>query len=175
MRPFVRIGLPIASALVVVACGHAPAGANQTGAASGTAANDPLLNSDTRPQPTTATGCLTASGGRYVVTVLDQSTPVPTTTTYQLTSGATNDLQQNVNREVRVAGEADAPRVADVREAPTPAVGTSGQDTHASDQQPQPRVSTQESMRFVVRDLKVLSVTPTGDPCPAAATSSQSK
>jgi hypothetical protein len=76
--------------------------------------------------------------------------------------------------EVRVAGEADPPKVADVRDAPTPAVGTSGGDV-GSPATPgtEPRVKTQETMRFAVRNLKVLSVTPTGDPCPAApATSS---
>ena len=77
---------------------------------------------------------------------------------------------------MRVAGEADPPKVADVRNAPTPAVGTTGADA-GKDVRPgtEPRVKTQESLRFSVRDLKVLSVTPTGNPCPSATGGSQNR
>ena len=164
MRQTVGLGASLACAAALVACGG---GAREQARNDTNGAGNPLLNSDTRPQPVTATGCLTAANGRYVLTSLDNSAAVPTTVTYQLSGGTEQDLQKNVNREVRVAGEADPPKVADVRQAPTPAVGTSG-DTRASNPEPEPRVKTQESVRFEVRQLKVLSVTATGDACPAA-------
>jgi hypothetical protein len=168
-----RLGAAVACAALLAACGTGARSAEDKAANSASAGN-PLLNSDARPQPITATGCLTASGDRFVVTALDETPAVPTTTTYQLSGGDSEQLRAQVNREVRVAGEADPPKVADVRDAPTPAVGTSGGDAgHAAAPGTEPRVKTQETMRFAVRNLKVLSVTPTGDPCPTApATSS---
>lgn len=58
------------------------------------------------------------------------------------------------------AGEADPPRVAEVRasDATTPA-GTTGQA----------KVGTQEETRFASRQLAASSITPTGNPCPTAA------
>jgi len=111
-----------------------------------------------------------------VVTELDTTAAVPTTTTYNLSGGNEGELRQQVDREVRVAGEADPAKVADVRNAPTPAVGTTSSDA-GQDVRPgtEPRVKTQESMRFSVRDLKVLSVTPTGNPCPSATGGSQNR
>lgn len=166
MRHSGRLGAAVAFAALLTACG---AGARSSDEKAATNGNDPLLNTDTRPEPITAVGCLTASGGHFVVTSLDSTTAVPTTTTYNVSGGNEGELRKQIDREVRVAGEADPAKVADVRDAPTPAVGTSG--AHAGrDVAPgtEPRVKTQESMRFAMRDLKVLSVTPTGNPCAAA-------
>jgi hypothetical protein len=174
MRHPRTLGAAVACAALLTACsGGTRTPGEKTGNATG---NNPLLNSDNRPEPVTATGCLTASGGRFVVTELDTTTAVPTTTTYNLSGGNEGELRQQVDREVRVAGEADPPKVADVRNAPTPAVGTTGADA-GQDVRPrtEPRVRTQESMRFSVRDLKVLSVTPTGNPCPSATAGSQNR
>jgi hypothetical protein len=108
----------------------------------------------------TVTGCLTASADRFVLTALDQKAATPTTETYQLKGAQDAELQKYVNREVRVVGEADAAKVADVRDLPSTTVGTGGTSAE---------VKTQEATRFEVRTLTVSSVTPTGDPCPAAA------
>lgn len=167
MRQSARWGASLACALLLTACG----GSSREEARndSNASAENPLLNSQNRPEPITATGCLTSANGRYVVTSLDSTAAVPTTVTYQLSGAADSDLEKNVNREVRLSGEADPPQVADVRQAPTPAVGTSGETGKpgGQPQDPGPRVRTQESMRFAVRDVKVLSVTPTGDACPS--------
>lgn len=153
-----------AAAISLAACGG---GNNSTDEARGEPdANNPLLNSDVRPQPLTATGCLTASNGRYVVTALDDTAATPTTVTYQLSGGDESDLQQHVNREVRIAGEADPPQIADVRDIGTPAVGTGGSADANGANGVDPQVRTQQAMRFEVRHVKVSSVTPTGDECP---------
>jgi hypothetical protein len=165
MRHSATLGAVVTCAALLAACSGGNGSADRN-TADQSAANNPLLNRDSRPEPVTATGCLTESGGRFVVTALDKSPAVPTTTTYQLSGGDDSNLQAQVNREVRVAGEAQPAQVADVRNAPTPAVGTTGTNRD-QDVAPgsEPTVKTQESMRFVVRDLKVSSVTPTGNPC----------
>ena len=166
MRHSGRLGATVACAALLTACSAGTRSSDDKAATNG---SNPLLNSDTRPEPITATGCLTASGGRFVVTALDSTTAVPTTTTYNLSGGNEGELRQQVDREVRVAGEASPARVADVRNAPTPAVGTTGSDAgHDVAPGTEPRVKTEESMRFAVRDVKVLSVTPTGNPCSPA-------
>jgi hypothetical protein len=169
MRHSAGIGASLACALIAVACGGGTRTADQSTNGNGAAADNPLLNSAVRPEPITATGCLTASDGRYVVTSLDDAAAVPTTVTYQLNGGDKAALQNNVNREVRVAGEADPAKIANVRELGAPAVGTSGRETETSSTQPKAEVTTQQAMRFEVRTLKVSSITPTGDPCEAAA------
>jgi hypothetical protein len=120
-----------------------------------------------RPAAITVTGCLTSANGQFVLTELERggtaAAPGQTATeTYQLTN-ADDQLRSYVGREVRVNGEAEAPRIAEVRET-TPgsgaAAGTSGADTGST-------VSTESRTRLEVRKLSVSSVTPTGDECPA--------
>ena len=185
MKRTTSLGAWMLCAALTVACGSNRS--TQTNASSGTAAA-PLANAaKTRPQPVDVRGCLTASGDRFVLTTLrdtdaakeptSSATAVPTTETYQLVSASEADLQKYVGQEVRVAGEADAARVADVREL-TPAVpadrnaqhgvGTSGRDgTNGGT----PTVKTEEDTHFEVRKLRVSSVTPTGGACPATTPS----
>jgi hypothetical protein len=73
-----------------------------------------------------------------------------------------------------VAGEADPAKIANVREIGAPAIGTSGRETATPNGQPQPEVTTQQAMRFEVRTLKLSSISPTGDPCEAAAAGASS-
>ena len=145
----------------VAACGGREAGEQQ-------AAND----AGVRPTTTTATGCLTANGGKYVLTDLerasDQSASAqPATETYQLV-GSEDQLKPHVGQQVRVNGEAEASRVAEVREstpASTPgAAGTSGEQPA---QPQQPTVTTETETRMEVATLRVQSVTPTGSSCAA--------
>lgn len=132
-----------------------------------------------RPAPITATGCLTSANGRFVLTQLEEAAAAtegattagaparPTTETYQLTN-ADDQLRQYVGRQVRVNGEAAPAQVAEVRET-TPAAqagsatGTSGSQAGGNGA----TVSTETATRFESRRLSVLSVTPTGDACPA--------
>lgn len=130
-----------------------------------------------RPQPVDVRGCLTASGDQFVVTALQDASaaPKPTTDTFLLTNAAVQkvDLRQYVGQEVEVAGEADPPRVADVREgeATTPAAttGQRGQGAVRDEGRDHPgaKVGTEEEARFDYRKLAVSSVTPTGNACPA--------
>jgi hypothetical protein len=122
-----------------------------------------------RPVPTTVTGCLSSADGRYVLTALKAIDDGPggptqaTTETYQLTN-ADEQLRQHVGRHVRVNGEAEPARVADVREtspsAPA-ARGTSGQQSAN-----QPAVSTETRTRLEMRRMSVTSVSATGENCP---------
>jgi hypothetical protein len=164
MRQGKKFGAALTCALLIAACGDSTRTRDQASEQSGQA-NNPLLNSDVRPKPISTTGCLTAANGRYVITALDEAANVPTTVTYQLAGGNESELQKQVNREVRVTGEVDPPKVADVRNIEPPAVGTSGTPSDRVDR-PEPEVKTQEAVRFEVRSLKVSSVTPTGDDCP---------
>lgn len=97
---------------------------------------------------------------------------MPTTQSWQLVN-ADADLRALVNREVRVSGEAEAPRVAVTQQstpetpAATPGSGTAtAPGTTAAPGQP--RVATQETTRFELARLSVTSATATGNPCPAA-------
>jgi hypothetical protein len=169
MRHSVSVPAAMACALMLAACGGGNRTVDESGQSAGAAADNPLLNSDVRPEPISTTGCLTGSNGRYVVTALDDTAAVPTTITYQLSGGDQAELQKHVNREVRIAGEADPAQVANVREIGTPAVGTTGDRADAAPKADgvNPEVKTQQATRFSVRTVKVSSVTPTGDPCPA--------
>lgn len=137
-----------AACLLVVACGR---GADEAG---------PLeTRSGARPEPAIVEGCLTAADDRFVLTQLrgEQEGTRPTTETYQLIN-ADDELRPHVGRVVRVSGEAEAPDVANLREAVpniSEPAGTSGDA----------EVSTQESTRLEVARMRVISVTPTGDGC----------
>lgn len=121
-----------------------------------------------RPAPMSVTGCLTSAEGRYVLTELtgDIKAPggpaQPTTETYQLTN-ADEKLQPHVGKQVRVTGEAEPARVAEVREStPAAPAGTAGQQSPN-----QAAVSSETRTRLEMRTMSVTSVTPTGEDCPA--------
>ena len=117
-----------------------------------------------RPNQATAVtevGCVTASGDRFVLTSFD-SGERPATELYQLV-GTSDELREHVGREVLVTGEAQPAGIAEVREmtSATP-VATSGSDAGA-----QPEVRTESQVRLETRQLRVLTVNPTGDDCAA--------
>lgn len=148
---------------------------------------------EARPAPITVTGCLTASGDRFVLTDLEAGAadpdvaqrredppdpaakPRPTTEAYQLV-GNEDQLRPLVGQQVRVNGEAEPPHVAEVRELTPPAkpgepTGTAGQEPTAP-KPGEPQVNSMTETRLEVATLRVMSVVPTGDPC-MAATGSQ--
>ncbi len=156
------------------------------------AERDPAV-ADGRPAAITETGCLTSQGDRFVLTALEsaaaggaakpaegakpeQGAPTgtaaaqPTTASYQLI-GNEDELRQLVGKQVRVSGEADPPKVAEVRESTPPtaagsgATGTAGQAEPAKPGEPQVATSTQT--RLEVTQLRVQSITATGEACTA--------
>ena len=119
----------------------------------------------TTAAPILETGCLTASGDRFVLTALEKSDAAggPQTELYQLI-GEDDELRPHVGKAVRISGEAEPARVAEVREtSPASPAGTSG-----TAQQNQPKVQTESQTRLETRVLRVRSVTPTGDDCLAS-------
>lgn len=119
----------------------------------------------TASAPIVETGCLTAADNRYVLTALEttQDAGAPQTELYQLI-GEGDELRQHVGKAVRVTGEAAPAQVAQVRETspaqPAETRGTAGDA--------QPRVQTESQTRIETRQLRVQSVTPTGEDCPAS-------
>jgi hypothetical protein len=125
----------------------------------------------------TVSGCLTASGDRFVLTALEpaaggqqrppgaegQARAVPTTETYELIN-LEDQLRAHVGRQVRVVGQAEPPRVADVRGLePSTAAGTTGEQ--GSDARA--RVDIETRTRVEMRKLRISTVTPTGGECGA--------
>jgi hypothetical protein len=109
------------------------------------------------------TGCLTASGERFALAALESGGGTRTEL-YQL-SGSEDELRKHVGREVRVTGMAEPAQVATVRESSgAPATGTAG-----AAQGTQPEVRTEAETRLETRRMRVATVTPTGDECPASA------
>jgi hypothetical protein len=139
---------------------------------------------DGRPVAITQTGCLTAQGDRFVLTALESAaapgaarpeqgkeTANPTasaqstTESYQLIGNA-DELRQLVGKQVRVSGEADPPKVAEVREATPPTSGATGTAGEAEPAKPgEPKVATTTETRLEVTQLRVQSVTATGEAC----------
>jgi len=128
----------------------------------------------TQARPIVETGCLTESGGRFVLTALESGDGGGHTATelYQLV-GVEDELRKHVGRAVRVTGESEPPRVAELHEASPPTstgrsgtTGTSGTDRQATGSQP--RVETESTTRIETQHLLVQSVTPTGNDCPEA-------
>jgi hypothetical protein len=117
----------------------------------------------TEAAPTVETGCLTASGDRFLLTALEPASVIsatPSTELYQLI-GAEEQLRAHVGREVVVTGDAEPAQVAEVRElGPPTAVGTSGSDAEV-----EPRVGAVTETRIETRHMQVHTVTPTGDEC----------
>jgi hypothetical protein len=123
------------------------------------------------------TGCLTSSGDKFVLTELDRSDTgttiaAPSTETYTLV-GDNDALRQHVGRQVRVAGVADTPAIAIVREsspaAPDtpPVAGTTGSGAPApAGAAPRANVATESQTRIEVSELRVRTIAPTGSECP---------
>ena len=105
------------------------------------------------------TGCLTGSGDRFVLTALERETAE--TEMYQLV-GDNAELRKHVGREVRITGDAEPARVAELRESAT-STGTAG-----SSERPQAQVTTQAQTRLETRQLRVATVAPTGNECPTS-------
>jgi len=94
----------------------------------------------------------------------------PTTESYQLI-GEEEQLRPLVGRQVRVSGEADPPKVAEVREStpPTAATGATGTTGQAEPAKPgEPQVATTTETRLEVTQLRVQSITATGEACAAS-------
>jgi hypothetical protein len=157
------------------ACGGADRDRSQAEHNSSASANAKVETEEPsgRPVPVTVTGCLSSAEGRYVLTELapNQGAGGPaqaTTETYQLTD-ADEQLRQHVGKQVRVSGEAEPARIAEVREstpATPPTAGTSGQQNERG-----AAVSTETRTRLEMRRMSVTSVMPTGDECPTSAAS----
>jgi hypothetical protein len=192
MRRVSVFGVWAACAALTVACGtNQTAENNENTGAKAPAAAEFRGNASDRPAPVDVSGCITASGDQYVLTSLENAAAAPgvtrnengaadrnaasnagaaaqpTTETYQLVGGNADDLRKYVGRQVRVTGEADPARVAEVREATpaTPAIGTSGQPQDNANGAA--KVTTEEKTRFEMRKLRVSSVTGAGGECPA--------
>lgn len=159
-----NVGVWALLAGMTVACGGSREAEPQR---EGSAAAEPVSQeAQGRPAPIIETGCLTGTGNRFVLTGLQsaagtqQATQQRTTTsTYQLV-GMEDELRKHVGRQVRISGEAPPPQVAEVREAtPSAQVGTAGQPSANA------QVTTETQTRFEVTQLRVQSVTPTGDEC----------
>jgi hypothetical protein len=111
------------------------------------------------------TGCLTATGDRFVLTALEGGGRAETEM-YQLV-GSVENLRPHVGREVQVTGVAEPAQVADIRERSASATptGTSGTQTKDGTQ---PQVQTEAQTRLETRRMRVSSVTATGDDCAGA-------
>jgi hypothetical protein len=149
----------LAMCLGLFGCGRADRESANTGEAGDKAA-------EVRPTPVTETGCLTAREGQFVLTDLERGEGEATTETFQLI-GNEEELRRHVGRQVRVNGEAEAPKVAVVQESTPPPANPSPQGTTGGTA---PKVSTQAQTRLEVRKLTVSSVQPTGASCAAETT-----
>jgi hypothetical protein len=127
--------------------------------AENTAGNDDRT-AEVRPVPVNETGCLTARGDQFVLTDLERGEGA-TTETFQLV-GNEAELRQHVGKQVRVNGEAEAPKVAVVQESTPPPSDSRPQGTTGSTD---PKVTSQVQTRMEVRKLTVTSVEPTGANC----------
>jgi hypothetical protein len=125
--------------------------------------------------PLTVTGCLSSAEGRYVLTELAGSgaTAQAATETYQLTN-ADDELRQHVGKQVRVTGEAEPARIAEVRESTPPgsaSAGTAGRQGGGNDA----AVSTETRTRLEVRRMSVRTVSPANGECPTSAPGTTSR
>jgi hypothetical protein len=172
MKRLNRLSAAVACLGLTAACGGGERAANVE-RDSTTAANTQAETAEPtgRNVAITVTGCLSSAEGRYVLTELesaDRAPAQPTTETYELTD-ADDQLQQHVGKQVRINGQAEPARIAEVREStpstPATATGTAGQQSRN-----QPAVSTETRARLEMRKMSVMAVTPTGDDCPTATT-----
>jgi hypothetical protein len=130
--------------------------------AENTAGSDAEKTAEVRPSPVTETGCLNARGEQFVLTDLERGEG-PTTETFRLV-GNEEELRQHVGKQVRITGEAEAPKVAVVQESTPPASDAKPRGTTGT---ADPKVATQSETRMEVRKLTVTSVQPTGEACAA--------
>jgi hypothetical protein len=126
----------------------------------------------------TETGCVTGSGGDFVLTDLEAAGEPgletrPTTDAYLL-EGDDDELRDLVGQRVRVSGAADPAQVANVRVLrPMTRVRSDASQAplapHGS-QAPQsgPKVGVEQQLRLTVRDLDVRAVNSTGERCELA-------
>jgi len=123
---------------------------------------------ESRPAPVSETGCLTAKGDQFVLTDLERGEGSASTETFQLV-GNDDELRKHVGKQVRITGEAEAPKVAVVSESTPPAApqGSAKPEATATTGAAQPKVSTETETRMEVRKLTVSSVQPTGASCAA--------
>jgi hypothetical protein len=114
------------------------------------------------PEAVTVAGCLTEADGKFVLTQLEPAgSGTPTTETYQVVN-LEDQLRRHVGNRVRVYGQADAPRVADLR-----TVEPSGQPAGAQGTTGQAQVDTELRARVETRTLRISTVTSTGTACTA--------
>jgi hypothetical protein len=131
------------------------AACDQTKSEEGTLESRPEVGEeDGRPRVITASGCVTASGERFVLTDLKGQDGSALTETYRLV-GDDEDIRPHVGKMVQVTGASEPEQIVDVRQS-TGSVGTGGAA----------QVDTTETTRIEVTDLTVRSIAPTGEPCP---------
>lgn len=150
MRRTTQFGIGVLCVSLSIACGGR----------SDAEQDDPNDDIDIEKTSTvTETGCLTGKGDRFVLTALERDTVE--TEMYQLV-GDNAELRKYLGREVRVTGDAEPARVAELREsASSTTTGTAG-----SSERPQAKVTTEAETRLETRQLRVATVAPTGNSCP---------
>jgi hypothetical protein len=121
----------------------------------------------------TEVGCVTASGGDFILTDLEPVEPnspetQPTTDAYLLT-GADTQLKPLAGRRVLVTGEADPAHVTEIRELQPMVRASHDQDedgptgSQASSQTP--KIGVTQQIRLEVSRLKVMAVDPRDTAC----------
>jgi hypothetical protein len=130
-----------------------------------------------RPRLIAVEGCLTAADDRFVLTGLDRAAAgprvsqgdgsvagveeEPTTESYRLI-GAEAQLRPLTGQRIEVTGSAEPERVVDVREtSPVVEPRNAGASTTGADA----RISTLQTTRIEIGDLRVNSVAALGEPC----------
>jgi hypothetical protein len=121
-------------------------------------------------------GCVTAAGNQFVLTALQRGEaqpslqrgtsggrPNPTTEAYVLV-GADEQLRKLVGRRARIAGEADAAEIADLREV-SPLVRTRGEDGAVGTTGTTTAIGSGSYLRLQIHRVRVLSANATGDEC----------
>jgi hypothetical protein len=181
MKRWNGVSAAVACLALTVACGGGNREENVSTEREGAAADNQAVTDERTggpPEVMTVTGCLSSAEGRYVLTQLESggTAAAPgeaTTETYQLTN-ADEKLREHVGKQVRVNGEAEAARIAEVREttppAPATATGTAGNQSGN-----EPTVSSETQTRLELRRMSVMSVMPTGEDCPAGTTTGSAR
>ncbi len=176
MKRWTGVSATVGCLAIAVACGGGNREENVSTEGAGTAADTEAITDERtggRPEVMTVTGCLSSAEGRYVLTALEGATGPGSgqaaTETYQLTD-ADERLRDHVGKQVRVNGEAEPARIAEVRESTPPAATATG--TAGNQSGNQPSVSSETQTRLELRRMSVMSVMPTGEDCPAGTPAS---
>jgi hypothetical protein len=115
-----------------------------------------------RPRSISAEGCLTGEGERFVLTELTHAAgAAPETESYRLI-GMESELRPLLGQRVAVTGTAEPERVVQVRESSPPADAAAGTGGTSG---AEPRVSTVQSTRLEIHDMRVTTVDGTGSSC----------